>query len=728
MKRLLPFLLLLSAHAWAININSFFGPLTLTANTAFTWSVSTGSTAVASNGRLNLYVLESSAQQNNPTTLLTATWNGVAFTSFPLTSTGQGAGNPYSRAYMLELTGVAAATTANFIQTNTTGVNWVVYAMAVNGVDPFTPHGAANAINGVSAGQHNMTITAQYANSLIMDVMASTGNTGTQSFTFSTSWTAMGSARPGSNDAQGGYAYLIYSGGPTAFTFSQTITGGGATDWSDLVQEIAPIQPTATNTPTFTASPTPTSTQTNSFTASPTSTFTASPTATFTASPTPTFTASPTSTITNTFTASPTPTETATIGIVGFWQGNSTPGRLIDSSGAGNTLVQSGNPGWPTTPVPPDGDHWLFGLTLTPTVFSAYTIPTCAVADYTQPFTLAFFGQVLSGASAGNEGIFIQNSAAGVSQFQATLDYNSFNSSGEFLLEETDVNSVNHVYYDVLFPVGSTHFFSISMPGANDDFVQLWIDGIPQSGFFTRANVSYGPNLCQYSSSVINTSGQSGVLIDAVQLSTNPNSSYLGPTLTATPTFSVSPTPSNTATGTPTSTITKTFTASPTATVTMTPTNGPSFTPSPGCGAVGQLTPIGNYSEGNGFVMYKQISMAYSTLNEVATVSVYVSAGYGPIQAALYTDYGGQPNALVETSNLAYALNPGWNVITFSTNFLSPGTYWIAVEATNTALVRYADQPGPDYFAYQAFGTWPQQASVENQLGNANIQGLVCGY
>jgi hypothetical protein len=727
MKKFLVALLLCSSAAWGINVNSSFGPISFTSSTGFTWSVSTGSQGVIAHGNLNMYMLASSAQQSNPATLNSATWNGVPFTALPVTSTGQGGGNPSSRAWLLELTGVASATTANFVLANTTAVNWVVQALVVNGVDPFTPHGANNANNGTAGGQHNLTVTTQYANSLLLDILSSTGNSGTQTFTFSTSWTASAQTQPGSNQSKGGYAYLIQSG-TNAFNFSQTVTGGGVTDWSDLVQEIAPIQPTATNTPTFTASPTPTSTRTNSFTASPTSTFTASPTATSTASPTPTFTASPTSTITNTFTASPTPTETATIGIVGFWQGNSTPGRLIDSSGAGNTLVQSGNPGWPTTPVPPDGDHWLFGLTLTPTVYSAYAIPPCAVADYTQPFTLAFFGQVLSGASAGNEGIFIQNSAAGVSQFQATLDYNSFNSSGEFLLEETDVNSVNHVYYDVLFPVGSTHFFSISMPGANDDFVQLWIDGIPQSGFFTRANVSYGPNLCQYSSSVINTSGKSGVLIDAVQLSTNPNSSYLGPTLTyttvpsSTPTWTVSPTP----TITQTFTRTQTYTASPTNT--PSPSASPTATATSVCGTVGQLTPIGNYSEGNGFIMYKQISMAYPTLNEVATVSVYVSAGYGPIQAALYTDYGGQPNDLVETSNLAYALNPGWNVITFSTNFLGPGTYWIAVEATNTALVRYADQPGPDYFAYQAFGTWPAQASVENQLGNANIQGFVCGY
>ena len=161
---------------------------------------------------------------------------------------------------------------------------------------------------------------------------------------------------------------------------------------------------------------------------------------------------------------------------------------------------------------------------------------------------------------------------------------------------------------------------------------------------------------------------------------------------------------------------TSTFTASPTPTM------------SPVCGSVGQQTPVGNFADGNGFVMYKQVTLPYPTANLVANVSVYVNSGYGPIQAAIYTDYAGQPDQLTATSGLAYTAAVGWNAITFSTMNLAPGNYWLAVEATNSATIRYDDQPGPDYFAYQAFGTWPQQANIQSYLGNANIQGVVCGY
>lgn len=41
-------------------------------------------------------------------------------------------------------------------------------------------------------------------------------------------------------------------------------------------------------------------------------------------------------------------------------RGNSAPGRLVDSSVAGNNATLVGAPAWPTNPTPYEGDHWLY--------------------------------------------------------------------------------------------------------------------------------------------------------------------------------------------------------------------------------------------------------------------------------------------------------------------------------------------------------------------------------
>ena len=176
--------------------------------------------------------------------------------------------------------------------------------------------------------------------------------------------------------------------------------------------------------------------------------------------------------------------------------------------------------------------------------------------------------------------------------------------------------------------------------------------------------------------------------------------------------------------------------ASPT--VTPSPSGTPSFTPSPtvtqtatpiptSCSVVGIQTPIGNWSDGQGFVFYKQITVGYSTTGSVQTVSAYLESGYGAMQAAIYTNYQGRPWQLVQASNLVYGFSPGWNVITFPAYSLTPGTYWMAVETTNTGMIQY-DTAGSDYYGYQAFGDWPSQAITTNILGTADVQGFVCGY
>lgn len=86
--------------------------------------------------------------------------------------------------------------------------------------------------------------------------------------------------------------------------------------------------------------------------------------------------------------------------IIGYYRGEAVPGRLIDSSGNGNTLVQVLDPGNPTTPAPvPDGARWLGGGESNFTLAAQYEIPPAAftLATFLAGYTVEFWYHGKSG-------------------------------------------------------------------------------------------------------------------------------------------------------------------------------------------------------------------------------------------------------------------------------------------------------------------------------------------
>ena len=179
----------------------------------------------------------------------------------------------------------------------------------------------------------------------------------------------------------------------------------------------------------------------------------------------------------------------------------------------------------------------------------------------------------------------------------------------------------------------------------------------------------------------------------------------------------VSPTGTRTATPTPTVTASPTVTVSPTGTRTATPA----------CGIYGQQTPQGINNSGEGVMFFKPVTLTFAYLATVQTISAFIKSGQGQMQGAVYSDFLGAPFQLIETSNMVYTSPQGWNSVTFSTDNLAPGNYWLAVEVSNSNQIAYAAN-GTDLFSYQDFGVWPQTAQVQDFLGTANIQGFACGY
>ena len=126
-------------------------------------------------------------------------------------------------------------------------------------------------------------------------------------------------------------------------------------------------------------------------------------------------------------------------------------------------------------------------------------------------------------------------------------------------------------------------------------------------------------------------------------------------------------------------------------------------------------------------IFFKEVTLSFAYLAEFSTVSAYVSQGYGRMQGAIYSNLDNQPFDLVETSAQTYTTAENWNTVTFNSDILTPGTYWIAVEVANTAQIQYSIT-GTDLYAYYPYGTWPNPATIQTFLGNASIQGFACGY
>jgi hypothetical protein len=127
-------------------------------------------------------------------------------------------------------------------------------------------------------------------------------------------------------------------------------------------------------------------------------------------------------------------------------------------------------------------------------------------------------------------------------------------------------------------------------------------------------------------------------------------------------------------------------------------------------------------------VFYKKVTLGQANVSLIQTVSAYISAGFGEMQAALYSDSSGTPANLLEVSYIAHVYGPGWQSVAFTPVAYTPGTYWLAVEATNSAKVLYSTAYGGDLFQYTPFNTWPSPADPQTTLGTVSLYTEACGY
>ena len=261
--------------------------------------------------------LQSSGPSDFPSTV---TWNGSNMTQLR-TQTGTHAGGIYINQWIGYYLNPGNSTSAYISATVGTTAIVNVGAESYSGSDPFHPWGSNSTVNWTAATGNANNFSTSYTNSWVLDFI--TGWIFT-SFSFGT-----GTQRFAIFNSNG----MAMADQATTSTGSYESTDGGSSVTFDAgigdMEELVPIQPTAT--PTFTKTPTwsPTSTITKTATQTATGTWTATATKTWTQtwtptpSPTWTSTSSPTSTttptwsptISPTWTVSPTPTNTITPGI-----------------------------------------------------------------------------------------------------------------------------------------------------------------------------------------------------------------------------------------------------------------------------------------------------------------------------------------------------------------------------------------------------------------------------
>jgi hypothetical protein len=417
----------------------------------------------------------------------------------------------------------------------------------------------------------------------------------------------------------------------------------------------------------------------------------------------------------------------ATVG--GYWPGNSN-GQLLDASGNGNNLVASGTLTNAYSPLPPEGNRWLFQGPSSGTNY--FSVPTAAYnSGVTGQISIYFWMQssLAGGSSAGL--LSLDNGTSGKNHLGFAI-----NTSGYLSLSYTS-STGNHVTAtSVSVTDGNSHlirFFSSNIGG-----MYLMVDGVVQCKDPNGLKINtYFYQMILGKETLANLYTDSGTEVDAVQLGDSSTDPYLGPSVVQTPTLtqtigSPSPTPTNTpvktdtispsptwtptatptytqnsgqlsaspttyqspsATQTNTPTIsqsptasptgtrtnsqsptpTKTTTASPSATRTMTPTASPSATPT--ITKTFTLTPIPNY-----FTMSVSVTAAGQ--------SIYLPYSPFSIIAVSVTD----------TGNLySYSLDPSANTVTASYLFGMGNTNGTqAIIANNTAM-------GSLFFP---FGTW----------------------
>lgn len=82
--------------------------------------------------------------------------------------------------------------------------------------------------------------------------------------------------------------------------------------------------------------------------------------------------------------------------VLGYFRGEASPGRLVDSGGLGNDVTQTNDPGNPSTPTPPEGSLWFSGGSTDIGSFYVFSTSAMNVVVFAAGFTLEFWTQNLS--------------------------------------------------------------------------------------------------------------------------------------------------------------------------------------------------------------------------------------------------------------------------------------------------------------------------------------------
>lgn len=454
-------------------------------------------------------------------------------------------------------------------------------------------------------------------------------------------------------------------------------------------------------------------------------------------------------------TFTPTATKTPFCNETGYWRGEASPGRLVDSSGNGNNLtICLNDPGNPSSPAPvPEGSLWLGGAPFSQPGDRGYCVPHAVYPLVSGPMTIEFWIQTTPDFSVNiafpwyiDDGVNTEYIQVFVVGGRTLLDENG--SVGQSLAS-TDIGASNQAHL-VRFDLGS--YGSAST---------LTSDGVVVATF-TRVNQSIVTgSLANTYLSFWNNGG--GVYMDAVMIAQGNDCVYPGPqptptaspTATPTPTFTITPTwtPTATPTWTPTAsptftitqtfTITKTSTISPTfsisptltatPTITKTATGTPTFTSTltrtftttPMCAAVGITYTSGvNYPMAFKMAM-KPFSGGFTGNPKHVYVYAYVNSGSGKIAAAVYT--GTTSTCTLLNQSQFYTATTGWNLLPvfIPSGFNGGGNYLYSILASPSVKLDCASG-GSDVYYPDHYGQFLRSAQPSAANSTFSIYANIC--
>ncbi len=131
----------------------------------------------------------------------------------------------------------------------------------------------------------------------------------------------------------------------------------------------------------------------------------------------------------------------------------------------------------------------------------------------------------------------------------------------------------------------------------------------------------------------------------------------------------------------------------------------------------------------NGYIQASQYNNPQSCL--VHNLEVYVSAAYGPVRAAIYTDASNAVgNLVVETASQPATV--GWNILPVPATYLDPGKYWLALQVGDDGMGNGTNanydpgSPGTGTLFPFTYGVFPSTFSAAYYSNNWSIKADTC--